>query len=273
MPLDQPEEELPGAEMSFMDHLEALRWHLIRSVIAIVLVAVVAFNNSKILFDGILLAPKDGSFATYRFLCWLSMKLFGDESLCMNDLNVNLININMSGQFTMHLKVSFITGLVVAFPYILWEIWRFIRPALYPKERLSASGLVFWGSLLFLCGIAFGYYVISPISVYFFGSYQASELITNQISAGSFIDVVVNTTFGTGLVFELPIVIYFLAKVGIVTAAFLKRTRKISYVIILILAAIVTPPDVASQIIVAIPLFLLYEISIVIARRVEKRNI
>ena len=272
MPLDQPGHEKPGAEMTFLQHLEALRWHLIRSVLAILVFAILAFLNIHIVFDGILLGAMYPDFRTYRGLCWLWHTLLHDSSLCIDGMHFNLISVSMSGQFSTHLKISLMSGLVLAFPYILWEVWRFIRPALYDKERRYASGLVFWGSFLFFSGIAFGYYLLSPMSIYFLGNYQISSLVSNQIHVGSFIDTVVVTTFGSGLLFELPIVVYFLAKIGLVTAAFLRKTRKVSYVIILIVAAIITPPDATSQILVSIPLFLLYEISIFIAKKVEMQN-
>jgi sec-independent protein translocase protein TatC len=272
MPLDQPEEELKGSEMSFLEHLEALRWHLIRSASAVVVFGALAFVFSDIVFDGVLLAPKNSTFPTYRFFCWLSHQLFHDDSICLGNLNFELISTQMSGQFTTHLMVAFATGLILAFPYLLWEIWRFVKPALYPGERKHANGMVFWGSFLFALGISFGYFVITPLSVYFFGNYQVSGLVANQIAVGSFISTVVSTTFGTGIVFELPIIIYFLAKIGLVTPAFLKNARKISYIVILIVAAIITPPDVTSQIIVSIPLFLLYEVGIWIAARVERKK-
>ncbi len=272
MALDQPEEEI-GHEMSFLDHLEALRWHLVRSAIAIFVFGTLAFIYKDLIFDGILLAPKYPDFPTYRFFCWLSHALFNDESICLGDLNFELISISMSGQFTAHITIAIVTGIVLAFPYLLWEIWRFIKPALYQSERKYANGLVFWGTFLFLLGIAFGYYVITPMSVYFFGNYQVSALVSNQIGLNSFISTVVTTTFGSGLVFELPIIIYFLAKIGLVGAASLRSIRRVSYVVILIVAAVITPPDVTSQIIVSIPLFILYEISIFIAARVEKNRL
>jgi len=190
----------------------------------------------------------------------------------MKALDFNLINTSMAGQFTTDLTVAIVVGLVVAFPFILWELWRFIKPALYEKELKHASGLIFWGSFLFFTGISFGYFVITPLSVFFFGNYKVSEVVNNQINLSSFISTVVSTTLGAGIVFELPIVIYFLSKIGVVDPAFLRKTRKVSYVVILVLAAIITPPDVTSQIIVSIPLFLLYEVSIWISARVEKNK-
>lgn len=272
MALDQPQEET-GSEMSFLDHLEALRWHLVRSSIAVFFFGTIAFIYKEIIFDGILLAPKYSNFPTYRFFCWLSHQLFNNDSICMGNLNFELISISMAGQFTAHLTIAIVSGIILAFPYLLWEIWRFIKPALYNNERQHANGLIFWGTFLFLLGISFGYYVITPLSVYFFGNYQVSALVANQIGLNSFISTVVTSTFGSGLVFELPIVIYFLAKIGLVGPASLRASRKISYVIILIVAAIITPPDVTSQIIVSIPLFLLYEVSILIAARIEKNKL
>lgn len=271
MALDQPQEET-DSEMSFLDHLEALRWHLVRSSIAIFIFGTFAFIYKDIIFDGILLAPKYNDFPTYRFFCWLSHQLFNNDSICLGELNFELISISMAGQFTAHLTIAVVSGIILAFPYLLWEIWRFIKPALYSNERQYANGLIFWGTFLFLTGIAFGYYVITPLSVFFFGNYQVSALVANQIGLNSFISTVVTSTFGSGLVFELPIVIYFLAKIGLVGPASLRASRKFSYVIILIVAAIITPPDVTSQIIVSIPLFLLYEVSIMIAGRVEKNK-
>ena len=273
MPIDQPdEEESTGGHMSFLDHLEVLRGHIIRSLIAVVVFAIGAFIFSDVVFDGILLAPKYPDFLTYRLLCQISHAMMHDKSLCMEAMNFDLINTSMAGQFNTHMKISFVSGLTLAFPYLLWEIWRFIKPALKQKERKHASGLVFWGSLLFFIGLAFGYYVISPMSIYFLGNYQVSQLVENKISLGSFIDLVVTTSFGSAIVFELPIVIFFLTKTGILGSETLKKSRKVSYVVILIIAAIITPPDVTSQIVVSIPLFILYEVSIAVARRIERQR-
>lgn len=272
MALDQHSSE-QGSEMSFLDHLEALRWHLVRSAIAITLLGSLAFIFKDFIFDGILLAPKNDTFPTYRFFCWLSQFLFNNDTICLQDLNFELISIQMSGQFTAHITIAFMTGLIIGFPYLLWEVWRFIKPALYDKEKKAANGMVFWSSFLFACGLSFGYFIITPLSVYFFGNYQVSTLVKNQISLNSFISTVATTTFGTGIIFELPIIIYFLAKAGLVGPAFLKKTRKVSFVVILVLSAIITPPDVTSQVLVSIPIFILYEISIYIAARVEKERL
>ena len=262
----------PNTEMSFLDHLEALRWHLVRSAVAIVVFAIAAFVNKEFVFDKVILAAKNPDFLTYRALCKLSERF--DIDFCIREVPFNLINIDISGQFTTHIYVSFITGFVLAFPYFLWELWRFIKPALSPKERKHSSGVVFFSSILFLTGVAFGYYIISPLSINFLGSYQISDQVSNQINLNSFISTVTMLTLSSGVVFELPIVIYFLSKLGIVTPAFLKTYRRHSMVIILIIAAIITPsPDVTSQILVAIPLFLLYEVGIWVSAVVLKNKL
>ena len=261
----------PG-EMHFLDHLEALRWHLVRSAGAVVVFALLAFVNKSILFDSIILGAKNPDFLTYRALCFLSEKV--DIDFCIREVPFTLINIDMSGQFTTHIYVSFIAGFVMAFPYFLWEMWRFIKPALSSREINHSRGVVFFSSLLFLAGVSFGYFIISPLSVNFLGSYQISEQVANQISLSSFISTVTMLTLATGVVFELPIVIYFLSKFGLVTPAFLKLYRRHAMVVILIVAALITPsPDITSQIMVAIPLFLLYEIGIWVSAVVLKNKL
>ncbi|HEX5003597.1 MAG TPA: twin-arginine translocase subunit TatC [Bacteroidia bacterium] len=261
----------PNSEMHFLDHLEALRWHLVRSAIAIVAFALLAFVNKEILFDKIILGSKSPDFLTYRVMCYLGNR-FGID-MCIKELPFTLINIDLSGQFTTHIYVAFMAGFIMAFPYFLWEIWRFIKPALKPKEKKYSRGMVFFSSVLFLSGVAFGYFVISPLSINFLGSYQVSPMVANQISLDSFISSVTILTLATGVVFEMPIVIYFLSRIGLVTPLFLRTYRKHAMVVILIVAAFITPsPDVSSQILVALPLFLLYEISIWVSALVEKQK-
>jgi len=262
-----------GGEMSFLEHLEELRWHLVRSAIAICVLAVVAFFEKEFIFDSIILAPKSPDFATYRFLCWLGHLLNMGDSLCISKIPFTLINIDMSGQFSTHMWVSAMAGLVVGFPYIIWELWRFIKPGLTENERKYTHGVVFFTSLLFLLGILFGYYMIAPMSINFLGSYQVSADVPNQIGLNSYISTVTTLTFSTGLVFELPIVIFFLTKIGIVSPVFLRTYRRHAIVIILIIAAIITPPDVASQLLVTFPLVLLYEISIFISVVVYNKKV
>ncbi len=259
-------------DMSFLEHLEVFRWHLVRSVVVILSFAILAFIFKGIIFDGILLAPKNPDFPTYKILCLFSKKLGMRDALCMDELPFILMNINMSGQFSAHIITSIIAGFVVAFPYVFWEMWRFIAPALYEKESSVARGVVFVSSTLFLFGVVFGYYVVSPLSVHFLGSYQVSSSVANQISLNSFISTVSTVCLANGIIFELPILVYFLTKVGLITPDFMRNYRKHALVLTLIFSAIITPPDVASQILVALPLMILYEIGIKISARVLRKQ-
>lgn len=257
--------------MSFLEHLEELRWKIIRSVIAILLFAIIAFIFKGIIFDKIILAPKSASFITYRFLCMLSQNVGFGDGLCVTS-DFQLQNISMSGQFTSHILVSFIAGIMLAFPYVFYQIWSFIKPGLQEREKKSSRGVVFFVTLLFLLGVCFGYFMITPLSIQFFGGYQVSDSVQNIITLNSFISLVTSTTLACGIVFQLPMVIYFLAKVGIATPQMLRKYRKHAIVVVLILSAIITPPDITSQILVSIPLVLLYEMSIQIARIVVRNQ-
>lgn len=262
-----------GKEMSFLQHLEELRWHLVRSVSAISIIAVVAFLNKDFLFDGVLLAPKSPSFLTYRLLCYVSHHLKMGDNLCVQSIPFSLISTDLSAQFTTHMWVAFIAGLIVASPYVLWEAWRFIRPALYEKERNYARGIVFYTSLLFLTGVLFGYYVITPMSVNFLGTYQVSTEVKNTITLDSFISTVTTLTLLTGLVFELPIVVYFLSKIGLMSPKFMRTYRRHAVVVILIIAAVITPTsDATTMVFVAFPLYILYELSIIVSARVVRNK-
>ncbi|MAE07512.1 MAG: twin-arginine translocase subunit TatC [Bacteroidetes bacterium] len=257
--------------MTFWDHLDELRWHIMRSLIAIVALAIVAFINREIIFDQIILAPSSSEFISNRVLCrlgeWLSL-----NALCIQDMKLDIINIKMSGQFLTHMYISLVAGFILAFPYILWEIWRFVKPAMKETERKYSSGGVFISSVLFLMGILFSYFLIVPLTVNFLGTYHVSESVHNQISLSSYISTVVSVTFAVGLVFELPILVYFLTKIGMLTPDFMKRNRKYMYVIMLILAAIITPPDMFSQVLVVFPLIILYEFSIGVSNRIYKKS-
>ena len=255
-------------EMSFWEHLEDLRGTLVRSVAAIMVFAIAAFFHRSLIFDRIILAPRDSDFITNQLLCRFG-RMLSIEALCFDDLSIQIINIQMSGQFLMHLYVSLAAGFVLAVPFIVYQFWRFIVPALKPTERKYSRRAVFVISLLFITGVLFSYFVIVPLTVNFLGTYQVSGFVSNQISLNSYISTVISVTLGVGLVFELPVVIYFLARVGLVTPAFLRKSRKYMLIIILILSAIITPPDVFSQILVSIPLLALYELSIYIAKRVN----
>jgi len=256
-------------EMSFLDHLEALRWHIIRSVIAVIVLAIIAFIYSDFIWDSIILAPKQSDFWTSRMIIKIS-NLLGIQSDGLNSKPLELISFNMSGQFMVSIWTAIIGGFIVAFPYVVYQFWSFIKPALYENERKHASGAVAIMSGLFLLGVLFGYYLIVPFSIDFLGSYSVSKDITNQINILSYISSVTSIVIAGGVSFELPVIVYFLSKVGLLTPKFLRKYRKHSYVVLLIIAAIITPPDVLSQMIVTIPLVILFEISILISSRVEK---
>lgn len=255
-------------EMSFWEHLEDLRGTLVRSVAGIMVFSVVAFLNRNVIFDQVILAPKDSDFITNVLLCKLG-KLLSLQSLCIDDLSLQIINIQMSGQFMIHLYASMAVGFVLASPYIVYQFWKFIVPALKPEERKYSRRAVFVISFLFIAGVLFSYFVIVPLTINFLGTYQVSEFVENRISLQSYISTVISVTMGVGIVFELPVLIYFLARVGLVNSSFLRKNRKYMLIIILIIAAIITPPDVFSQILVSIPLLALYELSIYIAKRVN----
>lgn len=257
-------------EMTFLEHLEELRWHLIRSILAIVVLGILAFIFHKFIFDVILLAPKTQDFITNKAFHKFGMLMFNSNKLDINNIPFEIINIKMAGQFSTHIMVSLIAGLILAFPYIFWEFWRFVEPALYEHEKKNARGAVFFTSLLFMLGVLFGYYVIVPLSVHFLGSYNISEQVSNKIGLDSYISTVTSVVLASGVIFELPILIYFLSKAGIVTPEFLKRYRRHAVILILTVAAIITPPDVFSQILVSLPLFVLYEVGIAISKRIVK---
>ncbi len=267
----QQDEIQEESEMTFWGHLEALRWHIVRSVSAVIIFAIAAFLNKDFIFKTIILAPKSSEFFTNRMLCKLG-EFLSMPSLCIANFNLKLINIQMAGQFMIHMYISMFAGLIVAIPYVLWEIWRFVKPALHPNEARHASGAVFFSSLLFLLGVLFSYFLIVPMAVLFLGSYNVSESVENQIALSSYISTVVSLTFSVGVVFELPILVFFLTKVGIITPMMMRKSRKFMIVVVLIVAAIITPPDVFSQLLVTFPLLGLYELSIIISARVYKRR-
>jgi sec-independent protein translocase protein TatC len=258
-------------EMSFLEHLEELRWHLIRSILVVLVITALAFVYKKIVFDVIILGPQHADFITNRLLCKLADKL-SVEALCINQAELKLINYKMTGQFMAHIMISIIAGLIVAFPYILHEAWRFIRPALHENERTYTTGVIFYCTILFLLGVGFGYFVIAPLSVNFLGNYAVSHTVENLPQLMSYVSLVTTITLASGVLFELPILVYFLSKVGLVTPEFLRKYRRHALVIILVISAIITPPDVFSQILVSFPLLLLYEISIMISKRVIKKE-
>lgn len=258
-------------EMSFLDHLEELRWHIIRSIMAVVIAATLAFLGKSFLFDVLIFGPTKPDFFTYDFLCKAS-SLLGYDSFCNTDFDFEIQSRTMAGQFSAHIWTSITFGFIIAFPYVLYEFWKFISPGLYSNERKHSRGFITISSVLFLIGVLFGYYVICPLSINFLGTYSVANQVHNDFDLNSYIGLVRASVLASGFIFELPIIIYYLTKIGLVTPDFLKRNRKYALVIVLIIAAIITPPDVASQIIVAIPVIILYQISIYISKIVIKKQ-
>ena len=260
-------------EMSFLGHLEELRWLLVRSTAAILIAAGLSFFISDFIFNEIIFGPKDPNFITYHFFCELSQKFGLDDSLCVNEMPFIIQNVNMGGQVSILIWICIIAGFIISFPFILWEIWKFIKPALYDNEKKSAIWFILISSLLFFLGVLFGYFVIVPLSIYFFGTFQVSPEVVNEFNLESYIGLIKTSVIACGILFELPIIIYFLSKLGLVTPSFLRKYRKYTLIIVLILAAIITPPDILSQIIVAIPIMILYEISILISYLVQRKEL
>lgn len=261
------------AEMSFIDHLEVLRGHLFRSVIAIAIGAIFVGIYNKFFIKSVLLGPTHASFPTYGIICGIGKKLHLENALCMQGIAIKMQSTSVAGQFSMWFSIVLIGGLIIAFPYIFYEFWKFVRPALTKKELSRTRGVIFWVSLLFFTGVFFGYFVIAPYTLNFFGNFQLDENIENRWTITSYIDTLIPLILGTGLAFQLPLVMLFLSKIGIVTGTYLRKMRRYAIVIIFIIAGVITPgPDVVSQMTVALPLLLLYEISIILTRRSEKKQ-
>lgn len=260
-------------EMSFLDHLEDLRWHLIRATGAIVIVGSLAFIFSRALFKLIIFAPLEMSFPTYKYLCKAATFLNVESTFCGEEMPMIIQNRTMAGQFSADIWTSITAGFVIAFPYVIYQFWKFISPGLHEAERKHSRGFIIISSILFFLGVLFGYYIICPLSINFLANYNISDVVDNQIDISSYIALVRSAALASGIIFELPIIIYFLTKIGLVTPQFLKKYRKYALVIVLILSAIITPPDIASQIIVAIPVLILYQVSIYISKVVVKNNL
>ena len=256
-------------EMSFLDHLEELRWHLIRSIGSILFFAIMAFVSKDIVFGVILLGPSKSDFWTYKVLCDLG-KYIGVSSFCIDELPFIIQSRQMAGQFMMHISSSFVIGIICAFPYAFWEFWRFISPGLYPNERKAARGATFYVSILFFIGVFFGYFILTPISINFLANYQLDPSILNEFDIISYVGTITTLVLASGLLFQLPMIILFLTKAGIVNKEILRSYRKHAIVVILVFGAMLTPPDPFSQIVMAIPLVGLYEISILISSKVKK---
>jgi len=259
-------------EMSFLDHLEELRWHLIRATLAVVLVACAAFLAKNFIFDVIIFGPKNANFPTYKLLCNIASTIGFEDSFCFQELPFRIQSRTMAGQFSAHIWTSITAGFIIAFPYVIYEFWKFISPGLKANERKSSRGFIIISSILFFIGVLFGYFVVTPLSINFLGSYQVSEHVFNDFDLSSYISLVRASAIASGLIFELPIVIYFLTKIGVTTPALLRKYRKFALVGVLIISAIITPPDIASQVIVAVPVLILYEISIFISKAVLRNQ-
>lgn len=273
MALFKRKTEDTGAEMSFIDHLEALRWHLVRSVIAVVVCAIVIFVFAKEVVNTIILGPAHKEFVTYSALCNFGHKFHMGDALCMGDFVIKFQSNAMTEQFMTTFTIAFVGGFIIAFPYVFWEFWRFIKPALSHKEVKRTSGIIFWVSVLFFMGVAFGYYVLTPFMVNFYSNYSLSELIEFKPTLSDYIENLIYTTVGIGVLFQMPLLIMFLSKIGIVSPAFLRKYRRHAFVIILIAAAIITPStDPFSLTLVTIPLYALFEASVLLSSRVYKQR-
>lgn len=273
MPLDQDfDEEVVKKDMTFFEHLDELRKYLVRAVAGIGIFMVLALANKKILFWHIIFAPTRLDFWTYDMMCKLSYKFNGTDDFCIKSIDYGEQNLKVTGQLTQYFMISAVAGIVLAFPWILYQLWLFIKPALSKKEIKYARGMVFYCSFLFFLGILFGYYILTPVSLNFLGNFKLVDTLENKFSTESIIGFISMLTLASGIIFELPIIIYFLSRIGLVSVEFLKKYRRYAIVIILLLSAIITPPDVISQVLMTIPLAILYEVGIIISRRVERRK-
>jgi sec-independent protein translocase protein TatC len=274
--IERRKENTPeGGEMSFVDHLEELRWHIMRAVVAILICAIACFVYIDELMDVVVFGPIEKGFVTYEWLCKLGHKIGAGDSLCLPVPDVQMQTTTFGGQFISSITIAFISGLIIAFPYVFWEVWRFIKPALKPAELKHTRGAIFFVSFFFLLGVAFGYFLLAPFTFSFLSNYKIGthNIIETKPVLNDYIDNLIDITVGAGLAFELPVVSFVLTRIGIITPGFLKEYRKYAYVGLLVIAAVITPsPDWMSQLIVVLPLILLYELSIVISGRVAKNE-
>ena len=259
-------------EMSFLDHLEELRWHIVRSISAIMIFMVLAFFFTPWIFQNIIFAPARIDFPTFRWLCDLGHFTGAVDALCAKPFPFKIQSRYMTGQFTMQVLAAFVIGFIVSFPYVFWEIWRFVKPGLRLSEKKNSSGAVFAVSFLFILGICFGYFILCPMMTWFFSSYSISDMIVNEFDITSYVSTFIALVFGSGLLFQLPVVVYFMTKVGLLTPKFMRTYRRHAIIVILIIGAIVTPPDPLSQVLISLPLFMLYEISIFISAYVVRQK-
>lgn len=281
--------EQESSEMTFFEHLDALRPHLVRGALAIVIVGIAAFLCKHLIIDTVLFGPKNAYFPTNRMLSWIGAEWAHLAAWLNTTLGTSfdtdvaafqiasdrfqVINTSLAGQFNLHMKISLVAGIALAMPYVLWEFWRFVRPALTPREIAGTRWFVASVSLCFFAGLLFGYFIMAPLSINFFANYQVSPEITNMIDIGDYLSTVIVVSMACAFLFELPLLIYFLTRMGLVSAAFLKRYRRHAFVVLLIISAIITPPDIFSLILVVAPLYGLYELSIRLAARIERRRL
>lgn len=264
------------AEMTFIDHLEELRQHIIRSVIAILVMAAIIFIYRDWVFDNVITGPINPDFISYRLLCDFSHWAHMGDALCMPPVTINMQTTTFGGQFLSSISLALIGGILIAFPYIFWEFWRFIKPALKDKELKNTRFIIFWVSFFFFTGAAFGYFLLGPFTFNFLGSFTLGTkgVLETRPTLTDYLDNLTNLILGCGIAFELPVLAFILTKIGLITPAYLRSIRKYAAVIILLAAAIITPsPDWMSQLIVFIPLFTLYELSILVSARVTKQRI
>ncbi|WP_416440368.1 twin-arginine translocase subunit TatC [Phnomibacter sp. MR] len=263
-----------GAEMSFIDHLEELRWHIMRSVIAVLVGAITVFVYIDEVMDVIIFGPIEKGFVTYSWLCEMGQKMGIGDSLCLPTPNIQMQTTTFGGQFVSSITIAFVCGIIVAFPYIFWEVWRFIKPALKPAELKATRGAIFWVTLFFMLGVAFGYFLLAPFTFSFLANYTigTKNIIETRPALNDYIDNLVDITVGAGLAFELPVVSFVLTRIGLITPRFLREYRKYAYVGLLVIAAVITPsPDLSSQLLVVFPLILLYEFSVIVSARISKK--
>lgn len=254
-------------ELSFFEHVEVLRWHIIRSLACIVIISIAVFSAKDLVFQHVILGPTNPDFPTYRFFCTLS------PNFCFYPENLQIITRDIQEQFLSHIKVSLWLGFIVSFPYLFYEFWSFIKPGLYKNEIKAAKGLVFVCSFLFLFGVAFGYFLISPVAITFLSAYSVSPEVANTTTLAALVNNMTMFTLPTGLIFEMPVVMYFLAKIGMVSSEFLASYRRHAIVIITIVSAVITPTaDIFTMTLVAVPLYGLYEISIIVTRRIDRER-
>ncbi len=276
MPLDQMDVdnmELPdgGTEMSFFEHIEVLRWHLFRSVLSVFILAIVFFVFKDWIFENIIFGPRYPEFITYKIICGFSEMIGMGERLCMQPTEFEVDALGLGEAFILTLKSSAIGGFIVAFPYIMWEMWRFIKPGLYEKEQKKMRGFVLIVSALFFTGVLFGYYVVSPFAVNFLVNFSVPD-VANKPQLSSYVNYMLSFVLPAGIIFELPVLVYFLARIGLITGKFMRTYRKHAIILILIMAAMITPPDAVTQFFIGIPLYFLYEVSIRVAERVERQK-